>query len=179
MVIDQYDPTMIKSSSASASAPKGEALAPNDPIWLDAEQQRIWRLYLHGVARVNDYLDDQLRADGLDVGDYEILVSLSEGNNRELRMSQLADQVHQSRSRLTHAIKRMEQQGWVTRRPALEDKRGVIAQLTDEGFALLERSAPGHVMAVRAILVDAVSPADFAAMGRAFEAVLAVPDYEA
>lgn len=144
--------------------------------WLDDDQQRVWRLWLHGTARVNDRLDAQLRSIGLDVGDYEILVSLVEGPDRELRMSDLADQVHQSRSRLTHAIKRMEANGWVSRRPAEDDRRGVIASLTDDGYALLERAAPGHVAAVRRILVDAVDPEDYLALGRAMQAVLAVPD---
>ncbi|MGJ6981460.1 MarR family winged helix-turn-helix transcriptional regulator [Aestuariimicrobium soli] len=144
--------------------------------WLDDEQQRVWRLWLHGSARVNDRLDAQLRSVGLDLGDYEILVSLVEGDDRERRMSDLAEMVHQSRSRLTHAIKRMEANGWVARRPAPDDRRGVIATLTDEGFALLERAAPGHVQAVREILVDPVEPDDYAALGRAMAAVLAVPD---
>lgn len=95
-----------------------------------------------------------------------------------MRMSELADGVHQSRSRLTHAIKRMEREGLVTRRPADDDRRGVIATLTDSGFGLLERSAPGHVQAVRQILVDAVDPADYDALGRVMAAILAVPDWE-
>ena len=144
--------------------------------WLNEDQQRVWRLWLCGTARVNDRLDAQLRTMGLDLGDYEILVSLVEGPERELRMSDLAEQVHQSRSRLTHAIKRMEANGWVARRPAEDDRRGVIASLTDEGYALLERAAPGHVTAVRRILVDAVDPDDYLALGRAMQAVLSVPD---
>lgn len=148
----------------------------DEVAWLDEDQQRVWRLWLKGTARVSDRLDAQLRTMGLDVGDYEILVSLVEGPDRELRMSDLADQVHQSRSRLTHAIKRMEANGWVARRPAEDDRRGVIASLTDEGCALLEKAAPGHVTAVRRILVDAVDPEDYLALGRAMQAVLAVPD---
>ena len=52
----------------------------------------------------------------------------------------------------------------------------MIASLTDDGVALLERLAPGHVMAVRRILVDAVDPDDYVALGRAMTAVLAVQD---
>ncbi|CAI9407719.1 hypothetical protein AESSP_01881 [Aestuariimicrobium sp. T2.26MG-19.2B] len=161
-----------------------EALDPSDPraggdadvVWLTDEQQQIWRAWLHGVARVNDELDAQLRTVGLDLGDYEILVSLVEGENRERRMSDLAAMVHQSRSRLTHAINRMETNGWVIRRQASDDRRGVIASLTDEGYALLERAAPGHVREVRRVLVDAVDPDDFVALGRCMQAILAVPD---
>ena len=50
-----------------------------------------------------------------------------------------------------------------------------VNTLTDEGFALLERAAPSHVEAVRRNFVEAVHPEDYAAMGRAFSAVLQVP----
>lgn len=148
-----------------------------EPVeWLTEEQQRIWRAWLLGVARIDDYLDADLRSRGLDMGEYEILVVLSEADDRRMRMSELADLVHQSRSRLTHAISRMERDGYVTRTPAPEDRRGVIAHLTDKGFALLEQAAPSHVRAVRRIFVDVVRPQDFEALGRAMQAVLAVRD---
>ncbi|HSN44097.1 MAG TPA: MarR family transcriptional regulator [Propionibacteriaceae bacterium] len=153
------------------------APADRDPVeWLSDEQQSIWRAWLLGVARIDDYLDADLRTRGLDMGEYEILVVLSEAENRSMRMSELADLVHQSRSRLTHTIARMERTGFVVRTAAEDDRRGVIAWLTDDGFALLQGAAPSHVEAVRRIFVDAVRPADFEAIGRAMEAVLAVRD---
>lgn len=144
--------------------------------WLDADQQRTWRNWLLGVARIDAYLDADLRRHGLDLAEYEILVCLSEAEGRQLRMSELAELVHQSRSRLTHAIARMEKSRWVERTSAPDDRRGVIAHLTDEGYDLLDAAAPSHVAAVRRILVDATSPEDFAALGRVMENVLAVED---
>jgi DNA-binding MarR family transcriptional regulator len=140
--------------------------------WLDAEQQGIWRSWLLGTSRINQVLDDALRPHGLDLAEYEILVTLSEAPNRRLRMSDLAERVHQSRSRLTHTISRMEQVQAVRRTRSKQDGRGVVAHLTDEGFALLERTAPFHVESVRQIFVDVVAPEDFAAIGRAMRAVL-------
>ncbi|MEL4356991.1 MULTISPECIES: MarR family winged helix-turn-helix transcriptional regulator [unclassified Luteococcus] len=147
-----------------------------EPQWLDAEQQRIWRSWLLAVARVDNYLDQDLRRHGLDLAEYEILVVLSEAEKRQLRMSELAELVHQSRSRLTHAIARMEKSHWVERCSAPEDRRGVIAKLTNRGYKLLEEAAPSHVAAVRRILVDAADPEDFKALGRVMQAVLAVED---
>lgn len=149
---------------------------PQDTRWLDAEQQKIWRDWLQAVARVDSYLDQDLRAHGLDVAEYEILVCLSEAEGRRLRMSELAELVHQSRSRLTHAVARMEKSGWVERTSAAEDRRGVVAQLTPRGYALLEQAAPSHVSAVRRILVDVADPDDFRALGRVLHNVLAVED---
>lgn len=143
--------------------------------WLTSAQQQVWRTYLRGSARLNERLDADLRRSGLDLPEYEILVVLEESPQRRLRMSELAEAVHQSRSRLTHTIARMEKTGLVARTTCPTDRRGVWAQLTDAGFAVLERAAPNHVAAVRRNFVDAVSPEDWAAVGRAFAAVLAVP----
>lgn len=147
-----------------------------EPQWLSVEQQKIWRNWLQAVARIDGYLDTDLRRFGLDLGEYEILVCLSEAEGRRLRMSELADLVHQSRSRLTHAVSRMEKQGLVKRTSAAEDRRGVVCHLTAPGFELLEAAAPSHVAAVRRILVDAMPAEDFLALGRAMDAVLAVAD---
>lgn len=142
--------------------------------WLDKDQQRIWRTYLLGVARLNERLDSDLRQFGIDLGEYEILVCLEEAENRQLRMSELADRVHQSRSRLTHTVARMEKAGLVSRENCPTDRRGVWARLTDEGFELLATAAPSHVEAVRKNFVEAVTSDDFRAIGRAFDAVLSV-----
>ena len=144
------------------------------PRWLNAEQQRTWRAYLLGSARLNEKLDADLRQFGLDLGEYEILVTLSEAEGRRVRMSELAEAVHQSRSRLTHTITRMEKGGLVERTTCPTDRRGVWAELSAKGFALLETAAPSHVEAVRRNFVEAMAADDYAALGRAFTAVLAV-----
>ncbi len=141
------------------------------PRWLDDEQQVVWRAWLLGVAKINKVLDDWLRPHGLDLAEYEILVTLSEAANLRLRMSELADRVHQSRSRLTHTVSRMEQRSLVTRCRSSRDGRGVVAQLTPAGMELLRRAAPEHVESVRQVFVDVVDPADFEAIGRAMGAV--------
>ncbi|SDT16479.1 DNA-binding transcriptional regulator, MarR family [Friedmanniella luteola] len=150
--------------------------AQTAPRWLDADQQRIWRAYLLGSARLAERLDADLRAFGLDLGEYEILVTLSEAPERRVRMSELADAVHQSRSRLTHTVSRMEAAGLVDRASCPTDRRGVWAHLSDEGFALLESAAPTHVEAVRRNFVEAMTAEDYRAVGRAFTAVLAASD---
>jgi DNA-binding MarR family transcriptional regulator len=91
-------------------------------------------------------------------------------------MSDLAERVRQSRSRLTHTISRMEGKGLVSRTACPSDRRGVIAVMTDHGWRLLVEAAPAHVESVRRVLVDPVEPSDFEALGRAMEAVTRVTD---
>ncbi|MBA8796110.1 DNA-binding MarR family transcriptional regulator [Friedmanniella endophytica] len=141
--------------------------------WLTKDQQRIWRTYLLGSARLTERLGADLRQFGIDLPEYEILVALSESPDRRIRMSELADAVHQSRSRLTHTISRMELDGLVVRTTCPTDRRGVWAELTDAGMSLLETAAPSHVACVRKNFVEACDPEDFAALGRVFAAVLA------
>jgi len=139
--------------------------------WLNAEQQVAWRAYLLGTARLMAKLDDDLRQFGIGINDYEILVRLSEAPDRRLRMADLADRLHQSRSRLTHTVGRLEAAELVRRTSCTSDKRGVWAELTDAGFALLEQAAPTHVEGVRENLVDLASHEDFTAIGRVFDTV--------
>ncbi len=146
------------------------------PHWLTAEQQQAWRAYLLASARLTERLDAELREFGVDLGEYEILVALSEAPDRRVRMSELADAVHQSRSRLTHTVSRMEAAGLVDRASCPTDRRGVWAHLTDEGFRLLETAAPHHVESVRRNFVEAMTEEDYAAVGRGFSAVLSVLD---
>ncbi len=149
---------------------------PAETRWLSVEQQRIWRSYLLGSARLSERLDADLRGSGLDLAEYEILVALEEVDGRRIRMAALAEAVHQSRSRLTHTITRMEKEGLVVRTTCPTDRRGVWAELTEAGLLLLQTAAPGHVNAVRRNFVEAMTPADYVALGRAFDAVLNVED---
>ncbi|WP_375002638.1 MarR family winged helix-turn-helix transcriptional regulator [Aeromicrobium sp. CTD01-1L150] len=143
-----------------------------DTEWLDADQQRIWRALLGGTTVLIDRLDRDLRAGhGLSMPEYEILVRLSESPDRSIRMAELAASVAHSRSRITHTIARLERGGLVQRGQATDDRRGVIAELTDEGFALLEQAAHTHVRGVQDYLVRIVDPDDFRAVGRVMEAV--------
>ncbi|MFG1868401.1 MarR family winged helix-turn-helix transcriptional regulator [Micromonospora arborensis] len=128
--------------------------------WLDPDEQRTWRAYLAASRALMDTLDRELQRDaGMPHAYYELLVVLSEAPGRRLRMSDLAEAAGSSRSRLSHAVSRLEAAGWVRREECPTDRRGQVALLTDEGFATLAAAAPGHVEGVRRHLFDALSPA--------------------
>lgn len=140
-----------------------------EPNWLTPAQQRAWRAYMDGHQRLMTALNRQLQRDSdLSVAEYRILVLLSEAPDRSLRMSELADGVLSSRSRLTHQIRRLEAQRMVRRNTCLEDGRGVLAELTDEGMRRLAAAAPGHVDAVRRDFIDLLTPAQLEVIGDVF-----------
>ena len=142
--------------------------------WLTFEQQRHWRDFLVGTARLTEALGQQLEHDaGLSLSEYEVLVRLSEAPEHTLRMSSLANELAHSRSRITHTIRRLEASGFIARRACEADGRGVNAVMTPAGFAHLETAAPGHVTAVREHLVDVLTDAQLGALGEAMSAVSA------
>jgi DNA-binding MarR family transcriptional regulator len=143
----------------------GAGLPGGGTRWLDAGEQRAWRAWLYSTQLLHDRLDRELtRATGIPHAYYEILVQLSETPGRQMRMSELADRCLSSRSRLSHAVSRLEERGWVRRQECAEDGRGLLAVLTDDGFAALEAAAPVHVEGVRTHLFDQLSPEQVAAM---------------
>ncbi|GAB3211394.1 MarR family transcriptional regulator [Nocardia tengchongensis] len=151
-----------------------------EPRWLTPEQQRAWRAYMDGSQRLMTELNRQLQRDcDLSFAEYRILVKLSEAPGRALRMSDLADGVLSSRSRLTHQIRRMEAQRLVRRSACEDDGRGVLAQLTDEGLRRLRAAAPGHVAAVRRFFVDLLTPEQLAAVAAALDLVNQAADHRA
>ena len=136
-----------------------------EPRWLDADEQRAWRAWLYSTQLLTERLNAELQHDtGIPHAYYEILVQLSETPDRRMRMSELADRCLSSRSRLSHAVSRLEERSWVRRQVCAEDGRGQLAVLTDEGFAALEAAAPVHVESVRQHLFDQLSPEQVTAM---------------
>ncbi len=126
--------------------------------WLSASEQKAWRAYLEATTLLFDALDRQLQRDaGIPHAYYEILVRLSEAECRSMRMSELADATRSSRSRLSHAVARLEERGWLERVDCATDKRGQVAVLSDAGYAALVDAAPGHVEAVRRHMIDQLS----------------------
>jgi DNA-binding MarR family transcriptional regulator len=121
-----------------------------------------------------DALDRQLQRDAdMPHAYFEILVRLSEVEGRALRMSELADQTRSSRSRLSHAVARLEERGWVVREDCPTDRRGQIAKLTDTGYAALGDAAPGHVAAVRSFLIEALDREQLDQLAAIGEAIIA------
>lgn len=141
--------------------------------WLNTSEQEVWRAFMAAVDGLTDQFARQLQRDaGMPYTYYEILVALSEAPGRTLRMSELAGARGSSRSRLSHAVARLEEVGWVRRQDCPTDKRGSFAVLTDKGFGALEAAAPGHVTEVRERLFDSLTPDQVEQLGDISRAIL-------
>jgi DNA-binding MarR family transcriptional regulator len=145
---------------------------PAEPRWLSADEQSVWRSYIAATQMLTERLDQELQRDsGMSHAYYEVLVRLSEAPDRQLRMSTLADRSMSSRSRISHAVARLEENGWVRRESCPTARRGQLAVLTDAGFAALAAAAPGHVEGVRSHLFDRLTAAQVKQLGEICESV--------
>ncbi|MFB7460048.1 MarR family winged helix-turn-helix transcriptional regulator [Streptomyces sp. NPDC088337] len=161
-------------NTAPASAPEPAPTPPDADAhrWLTAEEQGVWLSYRHATTLLEDHLDRQLQRDaGMPHIYYGLLVKLADAPRYRLRMTELAMDAKITRSRLSHAIARLEKNGWVRREDCPSDKRGQFAVLTDQGLQVLRRTAPGHVTAVRQALFDRLTPEQQKSLGEIMQIV--------
>jgi DNA-binding MarR family transcriptional regulator len=126
--------------------------------WLSPDQLSAWIRLVAVLELLPAALDAQLRRDsGLTHFDYYVLAMLSEADARTLRMTELARQTNATLPRLSHVVTRLEKRGLVERFPSPENRRATNARLTAAGWGTVREAAPGHVAAVRSLVVDALS----------------------
>ncbi|HKJ12075.1 MAG TPA: MarR family transcriptional regulator [Ornithinimicrobium sp.] len=142
------------------------------PRWLDDDEQRAWRACLRGYRSLIVAMETGLTGTGVRLAEYEALSMLSEAPGERLRMSALAELVVQSRSRLTHAVKRLEGMGLVQRSRIAHDGRGVEVSLTRAGLHLVQELAPLHIETVRLAFLDQMSREELLVMGTRMERVM-------
>jgi DNA-binding MarR family transcriptional regulator len=128
---------------------------PDEPRWLDSEEQETWLALVSMLIRLPAALDAQLQRDaGISHFEYQVLAGLSMRPEHTLRMSDLAMFTEGSLSRLSQVVGRLEKHGWVRRTPDPTDGRYTLAILTDDGWSKVVATAPGHVDAVRRFVFD-------------------------
>ncbi|MFC4020116.1 MarR family winged helix-turn-helix transcriptional regulator [Micromonospora sp. GCM10011542] len=141
--------------------------------WLSDAEQGVWRDLMRLVTVLPATLDGQLQRDaGLTHFEYLVLAMLSETPGRSRRMSELAGLVNGSQSRLSHLVGRLERRGLVRRERTAEDGRGSVAVLTEAGWDMVVRAAPGHVEHVRSLIFDALDDAQVGQLGAVLTALL-------
>ncbi|MEV4641015.1 MarR family transcriptional regulator [Actinoplanes sp. NPDC049548] len=142
--------------------------------WLSPDELASWLPVGGLLLRLPAALDAQMQRDsGLSHFEYLVLANLSEAPQRTRRMSALAALASGSLSRLSHVVKRLEARGWVERTACPEDGRYTNAVLTEAGWRKVLESAPGHVEAVRALVLDALTGEELAHLGDMARRILA------
>jgi DNA-binding MarR family transcriptional regulator len=153
-----------------ARSPRQTAAAATK--WLTPAQLGAWQALTLMLARLPTALEAQLQRDSqLSYIEYYALAALSEQPDRTMRMSELAVLTNAELSRLSHLITRLQKRGYVRREPDPDDGRYTNALLTDAGYELVVAAAPGHVAAVRELVIDALDDTALAALQNSAEQI--------
>lgn len=132
---------------------------------LTESEREVWKVFLAVATQLNQRVEQQLKdLAGLSHSQYEVLARLSDAPNGELRMTELAGIALTSKSGLSYQVTQLEKVGLVVRRPCETDDRGIVAALTDEGWAKLRALAPDHRRLVRELFVDGLDEEEFAGL---------------
>ena len=127
-----------------------------------------WRGYLETFSTLGVVLEADLVPHGLTMGDYEVLVRLSEVPDHQMRMCDLAIQLRLSPSGLTRRLDGLVKGKFVRREPSSNDRRVMLATLTPKGMTTLTEAAPDHVDGVRRHFLDHLTPDEVATLASAF-----------
>jgi DNA-binding MarR family transcriptional regulator len=136
--------------------------------WLSDVEQRSWRNFIMSVHDLMAVLESDLAPYGLTMGDYEVLVWLSEAQENRMRMCDLAGALQLSPSGLTRRLDGMVRNGWVERASCASDRRVMWAHLTPAGLDKMNEVAPIHVSSVRRHVLDPLGPTGVEQLGEVF-----------
>lgn len=139
----------------------------DDAPWLTPRELHTWIALSVLLEALPAAIDAQLKRDaGLNSFEYQVMAGLSDAPAGTIRMSALAAFASGSPSRLSHAVARLEKQGFVVRRQAADDPRAVEAVLTPAGLAKMKECAPAHVREARRLVIDVLTPTQVEQLGR-------------
>ena len=144
----------------------------SEPRWLDPVEMRAWRGHLRFSWLLAAAIERDLRAVGLSHPDYYVLVQLSESAGHRMRMTELAEGIQWSKSRLSHHIDRMERRGLVVREECPSDARGAFACLTPAGLRAIQEAAPDHVDSIRRHFLEPLNDEQLTLLGDVSEALI-------
>lgn len=130
---------------------------------------RAWRGYFEGSRLLENELERRLKAScDLDLGDFNVLLVLSEAEGQRMRMGDLARALAFAPGRLTYRVAALERGGLVEREPSATDRRGTDAVLTEEGRARLRRVRPVHARHVEELFLAELDDEALAVLDRVF-----------
>ena len=148
-----------------------QSAAIDEVHWLNDEEMVVWRAMVDVMASIEAAVEEDLTSHGLTAGDYGVLARLSDAPEQRLRMCDLASALHLSPSGLTRRVDGLVRQGLVSREPSADDRRVMLAVLSEDGNVRLRNAAPDHVGTVRRQFIDHLSRTQLKNLANALTAV--------
>lgn len=135
----------------------------------DALAPRAWRQYFEGSRLLENELEHRLKASsGLDLGDFNVLLVLSEAPGLRMRMGDLARALAFAPGRLTYRVGALEREGLVVREASVADGRGTDAVLTAAGRTRLRKARPVHARHVEELFLGDLDDEALEVLARVF-----------
>jgi len=126
----------------------------------------MWRDFIEATELLRTAVAARLQEDsGLSMGDYTVLLALTEAPGRRYRSSDLATAIGWERSRLSHHLARMERRGLIRREHCTADSRGSEIILEPAGDQAFHAATAPHLRAIRELFVTALTDEQVTAAG--------------
>lgn len=124
-----------------------------------------WGALLQVHAALVPRLDRRLRQHAaLPLGWYDVLLELQAAPDRQLTMTQLAERVVLSRTRVSRVVDEMAAEGYVRRETNSRDARSAFTVLTDSGLSKFREAAPIYLDGIKQEFAAGLSDRDLRTM---------------
>lgn len=126
-----------------------------------------WGALLQVHAALVPALDKEVQKQtGLPLSWYDVLLELAAEPAGRLRMTDLAERVVLSRSRVSRLVDELASRGLITREEHPDDRRSAYAAITKTGLAEFQSTAPVYVRAIECQFAANLTDEDLALLGR-------------
>ena len=112
----------------------------------------LWQIIFAG-HRIEERLESALEQTGLSLAKFGALRHLAEAS-QPLALSQLAEKIACVKSNVTQLVDRLENDGLVRRIPDPNDRRSILASITDDGRSRFEAGSAALAQAQQELLSD-------------------------
>ena len=136
------------------------------PAFLVGGSDRDFRTFVYGLLGVSIRMDRLREAVGALMGlsglQYHIVMVIAEqGDGEPVRVRAVADALHVSGAYVTMETRKLARLGLIAKRPAPEDRRGVLLALTPAGREAVAAIAPS-LREINDALFEGIGRADYA-----------------
>lgn len=105
------------------------------------------------------------------LGDYNVLLALTEAEGGKMRLGDLARTIVFSPARLTYLMRSLEQRGLVKRSADSDDRRGAYAMITRTGRLRFSKARAVHLKQINDLVLRDLEPEEALVLKRVFARV--------
>jgi DNA-binding MarR family transcriptional regulator len=135
-----------------------------------------WGSLLRTQSRVVPLIDSQLRASGVSLAFYDVLLELQAAPGGRLTMSDLGMRVVLSRSRVSRVVDDMVALDLVRRETNPEDARSAYAVITSSGRNAFRRTAPTYLDLIEQHVARDLTNRELVVLSRLLERIATAAD---